>query len=91
MPPWRSTTMSSMLSAPAAMPATSEEIFNPAWAPLSVGTRTCSSANSRRPACSAKAISGTRHATDTRFGSSNVAETTGRVCESFSYEMPFLN
>src|SRR5450830_1101179 len=71
--------MSSMLSAPAAIPATSEESFNPAWAPLSVGTWTCSSASSRRPACSARAISGTRPATDTRLGSSNVAETTGRV------------
>jgi two-component system response regulator MprA len=26
-----------MLSAPAAIPATSEDTFNPAWAPLSVG------------------------------------------------------
>ena len=86
--PWRSRAMSSMLSAPAAIPATSEESFNPAWAPLSVGTWTCSSASSRRPACSARAISGTRPATDTRLGSSNVAETTGRVCES---EMPFLS
>src|SRR5450830_1608614 len=53
--------MSSMLCAPAAIPATSEESFSPAWAPLSVGTWTCSSASSRRPACSARAISGTRH------------------------------
>ena len=33
--------MSSMLSAPATIPATSEVTFNPAFAPLSVGTVRC--------------------------------------------------
>ena len=71
--------MSSMLSAPATMPATSEDSFNPGLAPLSVGTLNRSSASSRRPALPASAISGTRPAADTRLGSSNVADTTGRV------------
>jgi hypothetical protein len=79
MPPWRSRAMSSMLSAPAAMPATSEDTFSPALAPLSVGTVIRSSASSRRPALRASAISGTRPAADTRLGSSNVADTTGRI------------
>src|SRR3954453_19916133 len=91
IPPWRSRAMSSMLSAPAAMPATSEDTFNPALAPLSVGTVIRSSASSRRPALRATAISGPRPAADTRLGSSNVADTTGRVWESCIYKMPFLH
>jgi hypothetical protein len=38
IPPCRNRPMSSMLSAPAAMPATSETTFAPACAPRSVGT-----------------------------------------------------
>ena len=68
-----------MLSAPAAIPATSEESFSPALAPLSVGTLIRSSASPRSPALRASAISGTRPAADTRLGSSNVADTTGRL------------
>src|SRR5699024_5378506 len=79
--------MSSMLSAPAPMPATSD---NPALVPLSVGTLRCSSPSSRSPALRARPISGTRPADDTRFGSSKTAETTGRVWESCIYEIPFL-
>jgi hypothetical protein len=68
-----------MLSAPAAIPATSEDSFSPAWAPLSVGTLNRSSASSRSRAFRARTITGTRPACDTRFGSSKTAETTGRV------------
>jgi hypothetical protein len=67
--------MSSMLSAPATIPATSEDTFNPAFAPLSVGTLRCSSANRCSPADRANATIGTNPAHDTRFGSSNTAET----------------
>src|SRR4051812_30427700 len=49
MPPWRNRARSSMLSAPAAMPATSEDSFSPALAPLSVGTLIRSSASLNRP------------------------------------------
>src|SRR3954453_14432393 len=90
MPPWRSRAMSSMLSAPAAIPATSEHTFNPVWAPLSVGTLNRSLARSRSLARPASAISGTRPAADTRLGSSNDADTTGRMWESCIYKMPFL-
>ena len=66
--------MSSIESAPATIPATSEATFNPAFAPLSVGTVRCSSASSRSPARSASASTGTSPADDTRFGSSNTAD-----------------
>jgi len=36
IPPWRSSAMSSIESAPATIPATSDDTFNPAFAPLSV-------------------------------------------------------
>ena len=62
-----------MQSAPATIPATSEATFNPAWAPLSVGTLRCASANPRRSAKSANANTGTSPADDTKFGSSNTA------------------
>jgi hypothetical protein len=62
--------MSSIDSAPATIPPTSEVTFNPAFAPLSVGTVRCSPARSRRPADSASASTGTGPPTDTRVGSS---------------------
>ncbi len=77
IPPWRSTAMSSMLSAPATIPATNEATFNPAFAPLSVGTLRCWSASLARPADRARASSGTSPADDTRFGSSQTADRTG--------------
>ena len=77
--PCRSNAMSSMLSAPATMPATSEVTFAPALAPLSVGTLRCTSANAGRSHCWAKAIIGTSAAQDTRFGSSKIADATRRV------------
>jgi hypothetical protein len=83
--------LSWMLSALAVIRVTSEEIFDPAWLPLSVGAPTCSPANFRSPACEARAISGTKPATDTRLGPSNVVDDTGRVCESRIYEMSFLS
>ena len=48
--PCRSNAMSSIESAPAAIAATSEVTFNPAFAPLPVGTLRRSSANAPRPA-----------------------------------------
>ena len=64
-----------MLSAPATMPATNAATFAPALAPLSVGTLRCSWASSHSPARSASANTGTSPAADTRFGSSNNAES----------------
>jgi hypothetical protein len=74
IPPCRSSAMSSMLSAPASIPPTNEATFNPAFAPLSVGTDRCASASSRRPARSASASTGTNPADDTKFGSSSTAD-----------------
>ena len=53
--------MSPMLSAPATVPATSEVTFNPALAPLSVGTDRCSSLSVHSPAPPANATTGTSH------------------------------
>jgi hypothetical protein len=74
MPPCRSTAMSSMQSAPAAIPATSDATFNPAFAPRSVGTDRCPSTKVRSPAASASASTGISPADDTRFGSSNTTD-----------------
>ena len=71
--------MSSIESAPATMPATSEATFNPAFAPLSVGTLSCWLASSCRPADRASPSTGTSPAADTRFGSSNTAEVAADV------------
>jgi hypothetical protein len=71
--------MSSMLSAPATMPATSDVTFNPALEPLSVGTDRCRSASAANPASRANATTGTKPAADTRFGSSNTAATRRRL------------
>jgi hypothetical protein len=79
IPPCRNNAMSSMLSAPATIPATSEATFNPGFAPLSVGTVRCASASRRRPADSARASTGTSPADDTRFGSSNTADVRADV------------
>ena len=82
--------MSSMESAPATIPATSEVIFNPAFAPLSVGTVRCWWVSSPSPADRANARTGTNPADDTRFGSSNTAEVARDVWQSCIYEMPFV-
>ena len=81
--------MSSMASAPASIPATSETIFRPAFAPLSVATLNHPSARLRRPAFSASFIAGTNPADETRLESSNDADTARVVCETCIYEMPF--
>jgi len=79
-----------MLSAPATIPATSEETFKPAFAPLSLGTLRCWSARSCRPAERASATTGTSPADDTRFGSSNTADVERGVWQGCIYEMPFV-
>jgi hypothetical protein len=71
--------MSSMLSAPATIPATRALTFAPALAPLSVGTLRCSSANSASPHLWAKTAIGISPAHDTRLGSSKTADATGRL------------
>jgi len=71
--------MSSMLSAPATIPATSADTFPPAFAPLSVGTLSRSPASASSPASAASRITGTSPDADTKFGSSKLAAPTGPV------------
>jgi hypothetical protein len=77
IPPDRITSRSSMLSAPAAIPATIEVSFGVALAApdftRSLVNRTCSSSSWDRPACSANSINGTSPACDTRLSSSKTA------------------
>ena len=70
--------MSSIESAPATIPPTSEATFNPAFAPLSVGTDiSCSATRPCSPPRSANPSTGASPPHDTRFGSSNTADTPG--------------
>ena len=71
MPPWRAIFRSSMLSAPANMPATMVATLPPGLAPLSPLSRTRSATRVCRPPSCARRITGTSPAHDTRFGSSN--------------------
>jgi hypothetical protein len=75
MPPERITSRSSMLSAPAAIPAMIEVSlpagFTAADFTLVDWIATRSSISCDKPACSASAITGTRPAHDTKFSSSN--------------------
>src|SRR5665647_2952215 len=73
--------MSSMLSAPATIPATRAPILTSAFAPAEPGTLTCSATRSPRPARWAKAMTGTNPAQDTRFAS------TGCSCCSAEWNL----
>ena len=85
--PCRSTSMSSMLSAPAAIPATRQPTFRCAFTPHGPPVLRCSLTRSDSPAFSARAITGTRPARDTRFGSSNDACVFGRSCNNRTCEV----
>ena len=80
--PCRSRSMSSIESAPAAMPAARQATLRPAFAPGSPPGRTCAAARSCSPARSASAASGTRPVCDTRFGSSNDAHVFASACNN---------
>jgi hypothetical protein len=67
--------MSSIESAPATIPATSAGTFNPALTPPFAGKLSFSPANSPNRQPCANASTGASPATDTRFGSSNAADT----------------
>jgi len=67
--------MSSMLSAPAAIPATRHITFDPGFAPVV----RCSSDNRGRPTLSASRMAGTSPADTSRFGSSNDADSAAGV------------
>jgi hypothetical protein len=67
--------MSSIESAPATIPATSAGTFTAAFTPPGVLSVSVPATRSARPTRPANATTGTRPAHDTRFGSSNTAET----------------
>jgi hypothetical protein len=79
--------MSSIESAPASIPATREETFSPAFAPLSMRTDNHASASSRSPTDPADRINGRSPATDTRFGSTNETDTAAGPWETCIYKM----
>ena len=93
IPPLRTTSMSSMQSAPAHIPAISVASFGAGFADpdLIRGAlmRTFSSSSRANPACSANVITGTSPAHDTRLSSSNTAEPTPNLCDTFT-ESAFL-
>src|SRR5690348_7203594 len=86
--PCRSRPMSSIESAPAAIPATRHGTFRCALTPHSPAGRTGPAARSGSPARCARAITGTRPACDTRFGSSNDACVFARLCNNRTWQVP---
>src|SRR5665648_230423 len=86
IPPWRSRSMASMVSAPATIPATNAATFTAGFGPADPGTRTWVAARSCSPARSARVMTGIRPAHDTRFGSSKPAEA---VWQTRIYRMSF--
>ncbi len=71
--------MSSMLSAPATIPATSAGTFRWAFTPPLAFKVKVSATKSPRPARCANARVGASPAQDTRLGSSKVAEMAGKL------------
>jgi hypothetical protein len=82
-PPLRSRSMSSILSAPAHIPATNVASFGAGLADPDLtrgeAIATLSSNSLVRPVCSARVITGTSPATETRLSSSNRAESSAKV------------
>jgi len=81
--PCPSTSESSILLAPATVPATTTDTLTATFAPADPATR--SATTSCNPARSATASAGTRPATDTRFGS---WKSAGTLCETRIYRVP---
>src|SRR5262249_35775447 len=86
-PPARTRPRPSMLPAPPTTPATTPGSSPAAFTPHGRAIRTCSPASAARPASWASAITGTRPARDTRFGSSNVAWILVRSCNNRTCEV----
>ncbi len=89
IPPWRSTSRSSMESAPAIMPVTIAGTFNRAFAPTATVTFRCRPTRPARSQRCTRRITGTSPAHDTRFGSSNRADVFAALCNNRISQMPF--
>ena len=87
-PPLRTTSMSSMLSAPAHMPATTVASFGAGLAAPDLirgaAIQTFLSSRRPRPVCSANVITGTNPAHDTRWSSSNTAESDANLWDTLT-------
>ena len=82
MVPWRSRSMSSIESAPAAIPATRQATFTSGYTPVFAVIWTWRRTRPPSPARSASDITGTSPARDTRFGSSKDAEIFSGPCDN---------
>ncbi len=91
MPPWRSRSMSSMLSAPTTIPATRALTFTAGLHPPGAPSLTCPATRSDNPARSARAITGTKPTADTRLSSSKRLEIVCTAWECRTRQMLFLN
>ena len=80
--PCRSRPMSSIESAPAAMPATRQPTFTSGYTPVLAAIVTWRRTRDSSPAGSASAITGTSPPRDTRFGSSKDAEILSGSCDN---------
>ena len=88
IPPWRSTSRSSIESAPAIIPATTPPTVNGVFAPSGPATLRRSATSSASPQSWARRITGTSPAHDTRFDSSKCADVAAALCHNRIYEMP---
>ena len=94
MPPLRTSSTSSIQSAPTHIPATTVASFGAGLAApdLIRGSAMCTFSPSSResPVCSANVITGTSPAYDTRCSSSKTAEPAPNLCDTFT-DSAFLN
>jgi hypothetical protein len=70
-------------------PATRQPIFTSGYTPVFAEISTCRRIRPARPARSARDITGTSPARDTRFGSSNDADIFSGSCHNCIYQVPF--
>ncbi len=81
--------MSSIESAPATIPATSAGTFTAALTPPVLATVSLSATSQASPQRCPNAKTGANPAHDTRFGSSNTADTSAAARESRIHRIPF--
>jgi len=76
------------LAAPAAIPATRQPAFSPGFTPHGAATLTCPRTRASSPARSARPMTGTSPASDTRSGSSNNACVFNGSCDNRICQVP---
>src|SRR5450759_2269654 len=78
--PSRSRSVSAIESAPATIAPTNAGTFRCAFTPAVAGSVSCAATSCGSPHCSASATTGPSPAQDTKFGSSNTADSTWQTC-----------